>query len=76
MDVSADLTESVVGYYSYLWIRRHGTIIDEIFQLLPHGLRTELSHKTYNNIISQVRPTLICTNSSVSFGKNVFTWVT
>ena len=67
MDVSADLTESVVGYYSYLWIRRHGTIIDEIFQLLPHGLRTELSHKTYNNIISQVRPTLIRTGSNVNF---------
>ena len=54
MQCSEDLQRQVLGYYEYLWIRRQGGNLSDIYHLLPTVFQAEITLATYLSLIEKV----------------------
>ena len=54
MECSDDLQKQVAGYYEYMWIRREGSRLSHVYNLLPEVFQADVALATYESIFEKV----------------------
>ena len=53
-DCDEDLKKQAIGFYKYLWIRRKGEDVSDVYKGLPSNFVSEISFASHKNLFKKV----------------------